>query len=309
MDNTVAMEKLVNSKEMDANDYNVNNGLRRHYIKQKREKHDYCNICKQLKDLTWDHVPPQSIQLMPNVYANTLFNGMPTNTNHMKHYQSGIKYRTICADCNNVVLGQNDSEYKAFIKKVSNALSKLEETEHGIDVRDSITISIRINRVLRAICGHFLAMKSTFDDVVPVDNYLREYVLDNKMVFSKYRIYTWFYPYPTILNSRDFIVQGHYEYTHPKSFISVMSAFPLAFLLTAEEENCLLDDIGSYSTADIDEEVELELCFRTLLLNGSDQPKHFAWPTDVANGDEGALFVMGGQEVVEGSRLGITDTR
>ena len=85
------------------------------YIKTKKEKIDICNICEQKKRLTWDHVPPKSSLINPSVYANTLFNDLPTESKYMKAYQSGIKFRTICEHCNNVVLGKNDSEYKAFI--------------------------------------------------------------------------------------------------------------------------------------------------------------------------------------------------
>ena len=118
------------------------------YIKLKRDKIDYCNICGQKKQLTWDHVPPKSSLLQADVIANTVFEGLPTEYSYMKHYQSGIKYRTICQDCNNVVLSRNDESYKAFMKSVADAIAKPE-----------IIITAKINKILRAVCGHILAMR------------------------------------------------------------------------------------------------------------------------------------------------------
>ena len=90
------------------------------YIKQKRNQKDRCNICGKTAELPWDHIPPKSILTEPNTYANTLFSksSPPSPNQYMKHYQSGIKYRTICAECNNVILGKNDKALQEFSEEV-----------------------------------------------------------------------------------------------------------------------------------------------------------------------------------------------
>lgn len=78
------------------------------YIKQKRNQVDRCNICGRLTKLTWDHIPPKAVLNEPNTYANTLFSEseLPSINKHMAHYQSGIKYRSICADAIMLSLGR-----------------------------------------------------------------------------------------------------------------------------------------------------------------------------------------------------------
>ena len=141
--------------------------------------------------MTWDHVPPKGVLFQHDVFANTVFAGMPTESNHMKRYQSGIKYRTLCGECNNVVLGKYDKDYKAFVETVNAELTKAAES----GAVGSIKVITKINRVLRAISGHFLAMKIKYDDVVLVDKFLREYVFDETRAFTDYKVYSWLYPY------------------------------------------------------------------------------------------------------------------
>ena len=44
-----------------------------HYIKNKRNQIDSCNICGQVKELTWDHVPPKSSGNNTEINVNTLY--------------------------------------------------------------------------------------------------------------------------------------------------------------------------------------------------------------------------------------------
>ena len=121
--------------------------------------------------------------------------------------------------------------------------------QQGIIVPRSITVNVKINRVLRAICGHFLAMKAMYDDQTVTDEYLRAYVQDDSMRLEKENLFSWFYPYSTVVNARDLAIRGHYAQTHPTGFISVMAAYPLAYMISSNDEtNCQVDNLGKYST-------------------------------------------------------------
>ena len=91
----------------------------RHYIKNKRAEIDRCNICGKIDKLSWDHVPPKSVLLEPDTYADRLFsNGdLPTPDNCSGHFQSGIKYRNTCKRCNNIVLGKMISFTRILLLK------------------------------------------------------------------------------------------------------------------------------------------------------------------------------------------------
>lgn len=279
------------------------------YIKHKGPKVDRCSICGEMKALTWDHVPPKAVLANPDTYASTLFwdEGMPSAQHHMRHYQSGIKYRTVCAECNNVLIGKNDEAYKEFHSAVVERLRIASlGVRQGLVMPSSITVHTRINRVLRAICGHFLAMKQGYDDEATVDGCLRAYLQDETMKMDGIYVFSWFYPYPSVVNARDFSVHGTSAHTHPKGFVSVMASNPLAFMVSTDNEtDCQVDGLAGYATTAIDDVVPVTLHLASAMYAGERDLKHFVWPANISDDANGALFALGSDEFMEGSRLGV----
>lgn len=272
------------------------------YIKQKRQQNDYCNICGRLSCLTWDHVPPKCITHGKSVIANTAFSGLPQPDAYMKKFQNGIKYRSICRECNNAVLGENDKIYQDFIKGIDEQLrSKL--------ALPRIVVPIKINRLCRAMVGHVLAAQNSYEpDVIP-DQKMRQYVQNQSMRLSELKLYAWLYPYNSIVIARDFVAQGFIHDTHPKGMVSaVVSVYPLAYMITDQDSDCGVDDLGRLTTDAIEDEVDVTLHFKTAFINGTHVYKPFNWPLN-PNGDttSSAMFVIGGQALHEDSRVGLKD--
>lgn len=68
------------------------------YLKHKREKIGECTICRQTRQLTWDHIPPQ---VAGNVDPVMLVSAMTAITGHAQEdrpliSQNGYKVRSIC---------------------------------------------------------------------------------------------------------------------------------------------------------------------------------------------------------------------
>ena len=294
-----------------------------HYIKQKRSQNDYCNICGKYKKLTWDHVPPKSVRIAQGDYANTLFaEGIPTKNKHMKDFQNGVKYRNICAECNGDILGKYDTVYADFIRKVNDCLERLTQEVLAEKIINPgtqlIKVDVQINRILRSVIGHFLAMKSVYDKSTVIDNYLRVYLQDEKMQLSDINIFSWFYPYITIVNVRDVAIRDYSE-IHPRGLVSVMNSFPLAYLLSTEEEDfCGVDSLSVYSTKEIDEVVTVELHLETayypivigeISKNAGRKRKDFLWPVNVSDEADGAKFVLGTDQLMESSIVAVPNER
>ena len=278
------------------------------YIIQNRKQPDYCNICGKMAFLTWDHIPPKSLLQEPNTYANTLFHELPSPDRHMRQYQNGIKYQSICSHCNNDLVGQYDADLSAFSKGIIIELNRCEQRilNHEINHVNSITVTTKINRVLRAICGHFLAMKNHYDDENIVDCYLRTYLTDTNQTFSALFLHCWLYPYSTILNARDFVVVNTHQSTHPKGMVSVMSCYPLAFLIsTVDETAASLDNLGSYSTTKIDEEIPVTLRLSTAYYTNTHKIKDLSWPCNVSSDEFETPDLLGYQQLINDSRLGV----
>ena len=78
------------------------------YLKVKREKTSYCNICGNMDSLTWDHVPPQvGIEVTP-LEQKTILQHLVSDGSNKKYHisQNGLKFRTLCKKCNNELLGK-----------------------------------------------------------------------------------------------------------------------------------------------------------------------------------------------------------
>ena len=271
-----------------------------HYLKEKRDKKDNCNICGQLTDLTWDHIPPKGITHGEPVIANTVFEKLPAPSEHMKRFQSGIKFRSLCSKCNNEVLGENDKVYQQFFIDVERQLS-------SPVLLNKIVVPVKINRLCRAMIGHALAAKNSYEaDVIP-DQKMRQYVLDQSTKLSEVKLYVWLYPYKTIIIARDFVTRGFQLKTHPTEMVSaVIASYPLAYMISDESTSCGIDDLGMYTTTNIEDEVEVVLHFETLFVKDTDEYKPFNWPIDIS-GDKknGAMFTLGGPALMEDSRLGL----
>lgn len=137
------------------------------YIKRKKKDRDKCNICGEEKQLTWNHVPPKSTGNSKEILANLLIQGFPESDKYQKKYQNGIRFRTICQECNNSLIGEYDMDYKKIIEDIKNILKS------ELILPKYIKIKVKINRVCRAICGHFLAAKDYYDDEIILDkNYV-----------------------------------------------------------------------------------------------------------------------------------------
>ena len=276
------------------------------YIKLKRNKIDFCNICGKKEKLTWDHVPPKIAGNNTTINVNEFFSGVPTTEHYQKRYQSGIKYRTICGTCNNTVLGKYDRAYGKFVKELSNII------ESKIILPSKIRIPVEINKVCRAICGHFLAAKDFYDDANIVDIELRKFVLDPSYIMVKnIKIYYWVYPYTTISIIRDVAVNNMFSNNLlPKNMVSGISSYPIALLLDSDSDSqCGLDNLMDYVTEKIDDIVEIEIDLEKSYYPGTELVRHYLWPFNITDDQNGASFVLGNGDTMHGSRLGIKINR
>lgn len=160
--------------------------------------------------MTWDHIPPRSVCFESDYIANTVMEGIPEDNNHMIRYRSGIKYRSICQRCNGELLGTYDTAYKEFVHSIAQKLHIQRDNP-----ADSIVVSAQINRVCRAMIGHVLAARSKFEPEPIPENEMRAYFLNDKKKMEGIRLYTWIYPYSTILILRDYVATGYSNGTHP----------------------------------------------------------------------------------------------
>lgn len=187
----------------------------------------YCNICNQFGKLTLDHVPPKgSVQLRASETAYFLHALQGSAQGRVticgderllpprggrRRSQNGVKFRTICATCNNARLG---AKYDPELKRVANVIGQLARAQAEADLRlpPSLRVSVRTHYLIRGIIGHLLAAVEPRDRSKPRSGFdagfhrhLREYFLDESIPLPKtVRVYYWLYP----TQDRQVIING-----------------------------------------------------------------------------------------------------
>lgn len=276
------------------------------YSKEKRKKQDYCNICGNLSELTWDHVPPKSCFNDIPIKFNDYFKGFPKPNNYSENFQNGTRYRSICSDCNNSILGSNfDIELTKFTCEVKKMFSSDGDPSSLITIKN-----LNLNKVARAICGHLLAAKNYYDDQCLADKLLREYFLQQDQLPSKrLKLLYWVYPYSTIVIHRDIVVKSFNKaIKFPDGLISILSAFPIAYILQLDgSTDCDLDDIFSYCSSNINETVDFQLDLASCFYNNTFTYRHVLWPCNISDDMDGAAFFLGNDR--NDSKVGIRNLK
>jgi hypothetical protein len=273
---------------------------RRHYIESNKNNIDICNICGEKKQMTWDHVPPKATGNNGAIVTNVLTRGLPESNKYQKKYQNGIRFKSLCQECNNSLIGKYDMDYKKFTEDIKNILST------DLILPQYISAKVKINRVCRAICGHFLAAKNFYDDQTTVDKKLREYIFNPNLSGKNItKLYYWVYPYDEIIVIRDVVVcGGNNKVAFPENLISIINSHPLAFMLDTDYEfQCMLDNLMRYTTEDIDEEKVIRINLKSMCYPSTDKYRDFRWPCNLTGNWDGAKSVVVGKCGMDDSRL------
>ncbi len=271
------------------------------YKKIKREQIDRCNICGTKAKLTWDHVPPKCCNNCYSIKVNSWVKGLPLENSYEKQYQNGIRFRTLCEKCNNELLGvKYDSELAQFTNQVTSIVTS------SVILPAVINIPVKVNRLVRAICGHLLAAKDYYEDVCLIDKRLREYVENEKMSpLDDMSLLYWIYPYSTIALMRDVTVKSFSnKYGFPEGTISIINSFPVAYILsTSIEHKCGLIDLFKYCNDDIDAVVNIPIDCHSCYFPNTEHLRPFLWPCNVSDEEDGVAFLLGNDESMNGSMV------
>ncbi|MBA7590926.1 hypothetical protein ES708_33070 [subsurface metagenome] len=234
-----------------------------YYNKTKRAKLDKCNICLETKELSWDHVPPKRCSNHQKVEISSFFDKLTTNNLSDKPLvsQNGMKYRTICKDCNSLLGSKYDNELNNLVKTLISFVNS------NLLIPPVTKLKVRPLPIIKSIVGHVLAAKKQLDNVKS-DNIYREFVLDeNVPVPDKLNLFYWIYPFENTIIMRDFVMPAKRNGDFSKSaFFQLLKFFPLAFLISDINEYEGLTSLTHYSKGiTLDKEVEIPIYFNRVV--------------------------------------------
>ena len=242
------------------------------YVRVKRGKTGVCNICLTAGDLKWDHVPPQGgVEVTPLDQYTILerLAGRGSNPNRVIT-QNGVKYRTLCQNCNsNLLGGQYDRTLNDFALGVGRFLKTT------LSLPTTTTLPTKPARLLRALFGHLLAAKAEIGHTRP-DEAMRQFVLNPTAALPPgLNVFYWIYPYPEVHVIRDVVMPSRYASLSKPGIFSMLKYFPVAYLVTNLGEYEGLPSLSFYCPVDIDAVVRLPVP-----LAGAKPPD---WPDDGNN--------------------------
>lgn len=198
-----------------------------------------CNICLKRAQMTEDHLFPQGL-VKPGQRKVTkiLYKVDPNYRGHQGTFlaQNGIKKATLCADCNNRVLGTAlDPWLIDFYRATSEALRR-----GRFPVIEPLKISgVNINRVARSVAGHILALDDVAQARPTMARQLRRFVLqEDTKLHPSLRFQMWLYPFNKqgILKDLNHAELGTTQEYDPL-WISSFKTYPLAFAFSTEIQN------------------------------------------------------------------------
>lgn len=257
-----------------------------------------CNICGRLETLTEDHVPPKIWNNNTEKKYSKAYGTIKPHPNAVNAFpykgRKGITYKTICSDCNNRILGEQDKSLKELIDGIRSGF-KNERIRF-------VNIEISVNKVCRAIAGHLLSAKENYDDQTLIDRALRNYVLNNDILPPKeYKLFYYIYPFDTIVVARDMVVGNVYDssnsYELPDGMISVLCSYPLAIILapdTPENENLRLPDLFSSCTESIDDRRTILIDKNKMYFHNTGKLRPCFWPLEIDDCQNAANIVLAG---------------
>lgn len=260
-----------------------------YYKKTKRSKIDRCNICLKTKELSWDHVPPKGCSNFESVEITSFFEkytGYASDKTIIVSH-NGLKYRTICKECNSFLGSTYDSDLNSLVKDIIGFVNS------ALIIPPVIKLKIRPLPIIKSITGHMLAAKKQLGEVKS-DNLYREFVLDvNAPIPNNFNLFYWVYPFENTIIMRDFAMLAKRDGSiRNAAFFQLIKFFPIAFLFS---------DIENYENL----QSLTKLAIGSNINTGIDLPIQFNkivdrfWPERVGNNNiilvseetENAVFV------------------
>jgi len=188
-------------------------------------KSGICNICGSAGPLTEDHTPPKGYApAVPVQFSHIAERLSSERRPKFQKAPDGVKYRSLCARCNNELLGAGYDP--ALIDMASQVTGLLTSS---LLLPRAMIVRIKPQRVARAVLGHIAAQGVLRYDKGPSTIPLRDYILDPSLpMLDDIRLCYWVYPHRARVLVRDAVIMRLLNGSEP-SAIWMMKCFPLAF--------------------------------------------------------------------------------
>lgn len=230
----------------------------------------YCLICGKHGRLSIDHVPPKGAITIGKVAQKHLTEVLGYKQEKIKGVKSsnGSKFKTICHECNNSILGGCDDEIAKVNKNLTNKI--YEYFTFAQNIYPIVTADVNALKYSRAMIGHILSATSVNDCkkepfTTTYFTPLQDFVLGKTNDISNtHDIYYWFMPSRRHISSKYIGMWSEGK----QSALSLLSFFPIAFMVTEKGKGIYPSHASKLEMSD----EKLRLNLSTLYIPDADFP-------------------------------------
>lgn len=233
-------------------------------VETRGPKFGKCNICGVESKLTEDHTPPKGCLKIKQVELHHIMEHLNLSAERAKGRlsQNGVKYRTLCGDCNNRLLGtEYDPEFIHFVNSVGTYLKA------NIKLPSKMIVRAKPQRVMLSLLGHLCAQGvNRFDkgDITqPIAEYFKQ---ESKLLPNQIKIYFWPFPYNNHVMARDCALMDLKK--KEPIVIWFLKFFPVGFLVTfnePEEYDFGVVELSQWRSESIDFETEVPIYLNKIM--------------------------------------------
>jgi len=224
-------------------------------MSKRKTKLGTCRICKKVKKLTLEHVPPRVAFNKHTRYYSIPFEELANSENPLEHnpkgkvQQGGHGYYSLCDVCNSFL---NKNYVRPYANWTNIGMSLI--LEYNFDYIHFFAEKQNPIRVLKQIVSMFISMNETwFTNQYPE---LLEFVRnpEYKLLTNKYRLYCY-------LNNEGQMRTLRWNYTNTHGIICEFAFRPFGYVLNIEETETIdnLTDISYFNDFVDDRNHKLEL--------------------------------------------------
>lgn len=224
------------------------------YISSVKGTHGSCALCGHYEKLTDDHVPPEGVGNFDRWRGLSYMTKMSGNDQEIgsRRFPSGIRFKTICADCNNRLGGRED---KALIDCYE-SVRKI--VESPLLLSPLMQIPAKPNLIIRSLFAHIAAANddgqpSRFDDEARA-------IFNNK---KSLRLSSWNLFYWVHLGKDLFLARSLFHTTWSPVVevheMFILKMYPLAFLFIKKPTFFGLPNLMKFIQSRDEEDAEIPL--------------------------------------------------
>jgi hypothetical protein len=214
-----------------------------------------CNLCLKERALTDDHVPTKGWGNDRLIRVRRLRNDEYSKPAPPITCRGGVRFRTLCAECNNSRLGGN---IDAALAELVAVCKKQFERE-----KSTFTASLRPSAILRAILGHMVAVRPHTERDMTLDVMAREFLVQGKPLSPHVHVNVWRFLVPDELVIGRDIVVGDTQTQQTSGILNVIKFYPIAAVVQLDGATFDAPSFSEFANVPTSEYLDLTLQFST----------------------------------------------